>query len=138
MRPNCPNTIALVTVRFAASGAKLVRLEFPKTEMQVYGNTIIIYTTYLYEIEAGGKRGDGDYERADERGDRDPGAAAARTRGRQIPFSGHCVSPCRRPKPQAFIIPTWHSEKSKRTGSTGSIARSDAVISAAIRHPGDA
>lgn len=42
--------------RFADSGAKLVKLEFPKTEMQVYGNTIIIYTTYLYEIEANGKR----------------------------------------------------------------------------------
>lgn len=41
---------------FAESGAKLVKLEFPKTEMQIYGNTIIIYTTYLYEIEAGGKR----------------------------------------------------------------------------------
>ena len=34
-------------------------------------------------------------------------------------------------------MPTWHSEKSKRTGSTGSIARNDAVISAAMRHPGD-
>jgi hypothetical protein len=42
--------------RFAESGGKLVRLEFPKTEMQIYGNTIIIYTTYLYEIEANGKR----------------------------------------------------------------------------------
>lgn len=41
---------------FAESGAKLLRLEFPKTEMQIYGNTVIIYTTYLYEIEAGGKR----------------------------------------------------------------------------------
>ena len=41
---------------FAASGAKLVRLEFPKTEIQVYGNTVILYTTYLYEIEAEGKR----------------------------------------------------------------------------------
>ncbi|HEY7544277.1 MAG TPA: hypothetical protein VID27_05310, partial [Blastocatellia bacterium] len=37
------------------SGAKLVRLEFPKTEMQIYGNVIIIYTTYLYEIEAQGQ-----------------------------------------------------------------------------------
>lgn len=34
-------------------------------------------------------------------------------------------------------MPTWHNEKSKRTGSIGSIARKDAVISAAIRHPGD-
>jgi Domain of unknown function (DUF4440) len=42
--------------RFAESGRKLVRLEFPKTEMQIYGNTIIIYTTYLYEIEGNGKR----------------------------------------------------------------------------------
>src|SRR5438128_1233102 len=41
---------------FAASGAKLVKLEFPKTELQVYGNTVIVYTTYLYEIEADGKR----------------------------------------------------------------------------------
>jgi L-malate glycosyltransferase len=48
-------------------------------------------------------------ERGDEDGDqrRDRGAAAAaRARGRQIPLSGHCASPCRRPKPQAFIIPT--------------------------------
>ncbi len=42
--------------RFADSGGKLVRLEFPKTEMQVYGNTVIIYTTYLYETEVDGKR----------------------------------------------------------------------------------
>ena len=35
----------------AQSGMKLVRLEFPQTEMQVYGNTAIIYTTYLYELE---------------------------------------------------------------------------------------
>jgi hypothetical protein len=41
---------------FAESGAKLVRLEFPKTEMQVYGNTVIIYTTYVYETEVNGKR----------------------------------------------------------------------------------
>jgi Calcium/calmodulin dependent protein kinase II Association. len=37
--------------QLAGSGQKLVRLEFPKTEMQVYGNTVIIYTTYLYELE---------------------------------------------------------------------------------------
>lgn len=35
----------------AQSGNKLVRLEFPQTEMQVYGDTAIIYTTYLYELE---------------------------------------------------------------------------------------
>ena len=42
--------------RFADSGGKLLKLEFPKTEMQVYGNTIIIYTTYLYETEVNGTR----------------------------------------------------------------------------------
>lgn len=42
--------------RFVDSGGKLVRLEFPKTEIQVYGNTIIIYTTYLYETEVNGNR----------------------------------------------------------------------------------
>ena len=41
---------------FAESGAKLVKLEFPKTEIQAYGNTVIIYTTYLYETESNGKR----------------------------------------------------------------------------------
>jgi hypothetical protein len=41
---------------FADSGAKLVKLEFPKTEIQVYGNTVIVYTTYLVETEANGKR----------------------------------------------------------------------------------
>jgi hypothetical protein len=41
---------------FAESGGKLVRLEFPKTEIQVYGNTVILYTTYVYETEMNGKR----------------------------------------------------------------------------------
>ena|GEM_PF-209162 len=42
--------------QFADSGAKLVKLEFPRTEMQVYGNTVLIYTTFLYETEANGKK----------------------------------------------------------------------------------
>ncbi|HEV8169821.1 MAG TPA: nuclear transport factor 2 family protein [Pyrinomonadaceae bacterium] len=42
--------------RFVESGGKLVRLEFPKTEIQVYGNTVIVYTTYLYETEMNGNR----------------------------------------------------------------------------------
>jgi len=41
---------------FAASGAKLVRLEFPRTEIRVYGDTVILYTTYTYETKTGGKR----------------------------------------------------------------------------------
>jgi len=35
----------------AQGGTKLVRLEFPQTEIQVYGTTAIIYTRYLYELE---------------------------------------------------------------------------------------
>lgn len=42
--------------QFAAQGAKLIRLEFPRTDIQVFGQTIILYTTYLYETEADGKR----------------------------------------------------------------------------------
>ncbi len=43
------------SVEFARSGGKLVKLEFPKTEIQVYGMTAVIYSTYSYELEGGGK-----------------------------------------------------------------------------------
>jgi ketosteroid isomerase-like protein len=41
---------------FAAKGGKLVRLEFPQTEVQSYGYTAIVYSKYVYEIEFDGKR----------------------------------------------------------------------------------
>ena len=41
---------------FADSGAKLVKLEFPRTEIQIYGNAVILYTTYQLEIEKDGQR----------------------------------------------------------------------------------
>jgi ketosteroid isomerase-like protein len=40
---------------FAESGGKLTRLEFPRTDIQVYGNVALLYTKYLYETESGGK-----------------------------------------------------------------------------------
>lgn len=40
---------------FVDQGGKLLRLEFPQTEIQVYGYTAIVYSKYLYEIEIGGK-----------------------------------------------------------------------------------
>jgi ketosteroid isomerase-like protein len=40
---------------FAKGGGKLVKLEFPKTEIQVYGSSAIIYSNYAYELEAGGE-----------------------------------------------------------------------------------
>lgn len=37
---------------FTDSGAKLVRLEFPATQIQTFGPVAILYTTYLFEIES--------------------------------------------------------------------------------------
>jgi ketosteroid isomerase-like protein len=42
--------------RFAKGGGRLVKLEFPKTEIQVYGSTAVVYSNYLYELETGGQR----------------------------------------------------------------------------------
>jgi len=39
-----------------AAGVKLIRLEFPRTEIQVHGDTAILYSTYVFETEAGGRR----------------------------------------------------------------------------------
>ena len=57
-RPFTRKPEILESARQAAErGHKLVRLEFPQTEVQVYGSTAIIYTTYSYELEApDGKR----------------------------------------------------------------------------------
>ncbi len=41
---------------FHARGGKLVRLEFPRTEMQRFGDVAIIYSQYALETEVGGKR----------------------------------------------------------------------------------
>jgi hypothetical protein len=38
---------------FAASGGKLTRLAFPTTEIQVYGNTAILYTSYEMDVQSG-------------------------------------------------------------------------------------
>ncbi|HKO05507.1 MAG TPA: nuclear transport factor 2 family protein [Candidatus Acidoferrales bacterium] len=41
---------------FAESGAKLVRLEFPETEIQVYGRTAIVYSKFVLVTELNGKQ----------------------------------------------------------------------------------
>lgn len=41
---------------FAAKGGKLLRLEFPETEIQAYGRTAILYTKFTLETEVDGKR----------------------------------------------------------------------------------
>lgn len=44
------------STEFAENGGKLVHLEFPDTRIQRYGDTVIMYTVYVYEIEKEGKR----------------------------------------------------------------------------------
>jgi ketosteroid isomerase-like protein len=41
--------------QFAGGGGKLLRLEFPRTEIQAYGDIAILYTTFLVEVEVAGK-----------------------------------------------------------------------------------
>jgi len=40
---------------FAAGGGRLTRLAFPSTEIQVYGNTAILYTSYEMDLTSGGQ-----------------------------------------------------------------------------------
>lgn len=42
--------------KVAEQNVKLTRLEFPRTEIQVFGNTAILYSQFVYETEANGKR----------------------------------------------------------------------------------
>ena len=41
---------------FVKGGGKLVRVTFPKTEKQVFGECAVLYSTYEVELEMGGKR----------------------------------------------------------------------------------
>jgi ketosteroid isomerase-like protein len=49
-------TILDGSAEFAKSGGKLLKLEFPKTEIQVYGYTAVVYSNYSYELEIGDQR----------------------------------------------------------------------------------
>jgi ketosteroid isomerase-like protein len=49
-------TILDGSVEFAKGGGKLVKLEFPKTEIQMYGAAAVVYSNYSYELEQGGQR----------------------------------------------------------------------------------
>lgn len=41
---------------FHAKGGKLIQLEFPRTEVQHFGNVAVVWSTYALEIEVDGKR----------------------------------------------------------------------------------
>ncbi len=43
-------------MEFHAQGGKLVRLEFPRTEVQHFGDVAIVWSSFLVETEVGGKR----------------------------------------------------------------------------------
>ena len=49
-------TILDGSVEFAKGGGKLVKLEFPRTEIQAYGATAVVYSNYSFELEQGGQR----------------------------------------------------------------------------------
>jgi ketosteroid isomerase-like protein len=44
---------------FHAQGGKLIRLEFPRTEVQHFGDVAIIWSSYIVETEKDGKRTSG-------------------------------------------------------------------------------
>jgi ketosteroid isomerase-like protein len=46
-------------VEFHAKGGKLLRLEFPRTEVQHFGDVAIIWSSYVVEVEVDGKRSSG-------------------------------------------------------------------------------
>jgi len=41
---------------FRAAGGKLISLEFPKTEVQHFGDVAVTWSEYVLELEVGGKR----------------------------------------------------------------------------------
>lgn len=44
------------SAEFHAKGGKLIQLEFPRTEVQHFGNVAVVWSTYALEIEINGKR----------------------------------------------------------------------------------
>lgn len=41
---------------FASQGGKLISLQFPRTEIQIYGDVAVLYSLYRVETEVAGKR----------------------------------------------------------------------------------
>jgi ketosteroid isomerase-like protein len=41
---------------FAAGGGRLVRLEFPRVEVQAFGDVVVVYSQYVFETDTKGKR----------------------------------------------------------------------------------
>ena len=48
--------VLLTSADFHAKGGKLIQLEFPRTEIQHFGNVAVVWSTYALEIEVDSKR----------------------------------------------------------------------------------
>jgi Domain of unknown function (DUF4440) len=44
------------SLEFTRAGGRLLRLDFPRTEIQQYGATAVLYTSYVFETDTGGKK----------------------------------------------------------------------------------
>jgi ketosteroid isomerase-like protein len=47
------------SIEFHAKGGKLLRLDFPRTEVQRFGDVAIVWSSYVVEMEVDGKRSSG-------------------------------------------------------------------------------
>jgi len=50
------DAVIAASQQFVQGGGKLVKLDFPSSEIQVYGNTAIIYSRYDVQTERGGQQ----------------------------------------------------------------------------------
>lgn len=50
------NDVIHTSVKFHSNGGKLIRLEFPHTEVQHFGDVAIVWSTFVLETELDGKR----------------------------------------------------------------------------------
>ena len=50
------DAIFAASKQFAQSGMKLTKLEFPRTEIQMYGNTVILFSSYQFETDKDGAK----------------------------------------------------------------------------------
>jgi len=50
------NDVLRSSAEFLSKGGKLIQLQFPRTEIQHFGEVAVIWSTYLLETETDGKR----------------------------------------------------------------------------------
>ncbi|MGA7292764.1 MAG: nuclear transport factor 2 family protein [Terriglobales bacterium] len=50
------NDVLRSSAEFHSKGGKLIRLEFPRTEIQRFGDVVVVWSTYVLETEVEGKR----------------------------------------------------------------------------------